>query len=157
MIIDAMDILHSGVVDAFALVSSDSDYTRLATRIRETGNFCDGHRREENAKAFRQRLRRIRLHRKFGGRDEGRTSADHRNANQLPKRNPKAKPTRCLCWSKPSIWRFKRDGWAWLDLMGNAALSTRPGLRPADVWTASTLAADQKFERSIRDEGTGVG
>ena len=36
MIIDAMDILHSGVVDGFCLVSSDSDYTRLATRIRET-------------------------------------------------------------------------------------------------------------------------
>ena len=34
MIIDAMDILHSGVVDGFCLVSSDSDYTRLATRIR---------------------------------------------------------------------------------------------------------------------------
>ena len=35
MIIDAMDILHSGVVDGFCLVSSDSDYTRLATRIRD--------------------------------------------------------------------------------------------------------------------------
>ncbi len=37
MIIDSMDILHSGVVDTFCLVSSDSDYTRLATRIREEG------------------------------------------------------------------------------------------------------------------------
>ena len=74
MIIDAMDILHSGVVDAFCLVSSDSDYTRLATRIRVDGNFSDGHRREINAKAFRQRLRRVRLHRKFGGWDESRTS-----------------------------------------------------------------------------------
>lgn len=42
MIIDAMDILHSGVCDAFCLVSSDSDYTRLATRIRETGFFVMG-------------------------------------------------------------------------------------------------------------------
>ncbi|MGE5073574.1 MAG: NYN domain-containing protein, partial [Anaerolineae bacterium] len=32
MIIDAMDVLHSNAVDAFCLVSSDSDYTRLATR-----------------------------------------------------------------------------------------------------------------------------
>ncbi len=37
MIIDAMDILYSGKVDGFCLVSSDSDFTRLATRLREAG------------------------------------------------------------------------------------------------------------------------
>lgn len=37
MIIDAMDILHSGQVDGFVLVSSDSDFTRLALRVREAG------------------------------------------------------------------------------------------------------------------------
>ena len=37
MIIDAMDILYSGKVDGFCLVSSDSDFTRLASRLRESG------------------------------------------------------------------------------------------------------------------------
>ena len=37
MIIDAMDLLYSGRVDGFVLVSSDSDFTRLATRLREAG------------------------------------------------------------------------------------------------------------------------
>jgi uncharacterized LabA/DUF88 family protein len=37
MIIDAMDILYAGKVDGFCLVSSDSDFTRLATRLREAG------------------------------------------------------------------------------------------------------------------------
>jgi uncharacterized LabA/DUF88 family protein len=37
MIIDAMDILYTGEVDGFCLVSSDSDFTRLATRLREAG------------------------------------------------------------------------------------------------------------------------
>ena len=37
MIIDAMDILYSNKVDGFCLVSSDSDFTRLATRLREAG------------------------------------------------------------------------------------------------------------------------
>lgn len=37
LIIDAMDVLHAGGVDGFCLVSSDSDFTRLATRIREAG------------------------------------------------------------------------------------------------------------------------
>jgi uncharacterized LabA/DUF88 family protein len=37
LIIDAMDLLHSGSLNGFCLVSSDSDFTRLATRIREAG------------------------------------------------------------------------------------------------------------------------
>ncbi len=37
MIIDAMDVLYAGKVDGFCLVSSDSDFTRLATRLREAG------------------------------------------------------------------------------------------------------------------------
>ena len=52
MIIDAMDILHSGVVDGFCLVSSDSDYTRLATRIRETGIFVMGIGEKKTPKPF---------------------------------------------------------------------------------------------------------
>src|SRR5438045_7794243 len=37
MIINAMDILYTGRVDGFCIVSSDSDFTRLATRLREAG------------------------------------------------------------------------------------------------------------------------
>lgn len=42
MIIDAMDILHSQKVDGFCLVSSDSDFTRLAIRLRESGKYVVG-------------------------------------------------------------------------------------------------------------------
>jgi uncharacterized LabA/DUF88 family protein len=42
LIIDAMDVLHAGSVDGFCLVSSDSDFTRLATRIREAGHVVYG-------------------------------------------------------------------------------------------------------------------
>ena len=42
MIIDAMDILYSGKVDGFCLVSSDSDFTKLATRLREAGMVVYG-------------------------------------------------------------------------------------------------------------------
>jgi hypothetical protein len=52
LIIDAMDILYSRNVDGFCLVSSDSDYTRLATRIRETGAFVMGIGRRLTPKAF---------------------------------------------------------------------------------------------------------
>jgi len=42
MIIDAMDILHSEKIDGFCLVSSDSDFTRLAIRLRESGMIVIG-------------------------------------------------------------------------------------------------------------------
>ena len=42
MIIDAMDVLYSGRVDGFVLVSSDSDFTRLAIRLREAGMYVIG-------------------------------------------------------------------------------------------------------------------
>lgn len=42
LIIDAMDLLHEGIADCFCVVSSDSDYTRLATRIRSSGNLMIG-------------------------------------------------------------------------------------------------------------------
>lgn len=42
MIIDAMDILYAGNIDGFCLVSSDSDFTRLATRLRESGKKVYG-------------------------------------------------------------------------------------------------------------------
>lgn len=42
MIIDAMDILHSNKVDGFCIISSDSDFTRLATRLRESSKYVIG-------------------------------------------------------------------------------------------------------------------
>ena len=42
MIIDAMDVLYADNVDGFAIVSSDSDFTRLATRLRESGKTVYG-------------------------------------------------------------------------------------------------------------------
>jgi uncharacterized LabA/DUF88 family protein len=52
MIIDAMDILHSHLVDGFCIVSSDSDYTRLATRVREMGFFVMGIGKRTTPRAF---------------------------------------------------------------------------------------------------------
>lgn len=52
MIIDAMDILYSNNVEGFCLVSSDSDFTRLATRLRESGMTVIGMGEQKAAKPF---------------------------------------------------------------------------------------------------------
>lgn len=52
LIIDAMDVLHAGSVDGFCLVSSDSDFTRLTTRIRERGLIVYGFGERKTPEAF---------------------------------------------------------------------------------------------------------
>ena len=52
LIIDAMDLLHGSTVQGFCIVSSDSDYTRLATRIREQGLFVMGIGQSQTPEAF---------------------------------------------------------------------------------------------------------
>jgi uncharacterized LabA/DUF88 family protein len=52
LIIDAMDILYSGKVDGFCIVSSDSDFTRLATRLREAGMKVIGMGEQKTPKPF---------------------------------------------------------------------------------------------------------
>ena len=74
LIIDAMDILHSGRVRGFCIVSSDSDFTRLATRLRESGMFVSRDRQSPNSGRLQERLQCIRSHRE-------------------PDRNPRRSPT----------------------------------------------------------------
>jgi len=54
LIIDAMDLLYAGNVDAFAIVSSDSDFTRLATRLRESGKTVYGLGEQKTPEAFQK-------------------------------------------------------------------------------------------------------
>lgn len=53
MVIDAMDLLHAQMYDAFALVSSDSDFTPLAIRLRESGAYIIGVGENKTPEAFR--------------------------------------------------------------------------------------------------------
>ncbi|WP_108259770.1 NYN domain-containing protein [Mangrovicoccus ximenensis] len=59
LVIDAMDILHQGRFDGFVLVSSDSDFTRLASRIREHGLDVYGMGEQKTPEAFRMACKRF--------------------------------------------------------------------------------------------------
>jgi len=59
LVIDAMDLLHSGRFEGFCLVSSDSDFTRLAARIREQGTDVYGFGAQKTPESFRQACRRF--------------------------------------------------------------------------------------------------
>jgi len=59
LVIDAMDILHTGRFDGFVLVSSDSDFTRLASRIREQGIDVYGMGEQKTPESFRRACKRF--------------------------------------------------------------------------------------------------
>ncbi|MBM3296663.1 MAG: NYN domain-containing protein [Candidatus Aminicenantes bacterium] len=129
MIIDAMDILHGGQVDGFCLVSSDSDYTRLATRIRELGVFVMGIGKQKTPKAFvnacnlfiytenlvpRQPQRPVR-------RDRHRTEP-----KDLPPKDADAAPLLRGAYEMA----MQEDGWANLGTMGFYLRQLDPGFDP---------------------------
>lgn len=59
LVIDAMDLLHTGRFDGFCLVSSDSDFTGLASRIREQGIDVYGFGEQKTPESFRQACHRF--------------------------------------------------------------------------------------------------
>jgi hypothetical protein len=136
MIIDAMDILHSGVVDGFCLVSSDSDYTRLATRIREAGvfvmgigekktpkafvNACDLFVYTENLVAEKKAVQKKRI-------QSSRTKKTDTEPEPEPEKE-EADPMPVL--SQAFEMAVGQDGWARLDVMGNAIYQVDPGFDP---------------------------
>jgi hypothetical protein len=67
LVIDAMDLLHSGRFDGFCLVSSDSDFTRLAARLREQGADVYGIGQQKTPESFRQACTRFIFTENFAG------------------------------------------------------------------------------------------
>ncbi|MDP1668992.1 NYN domain-containing protein [Phaeovulum sp.] len=70
LVISAMDFLHSGLFDGFVLVSSDSDFTRLAARVREQGLDVYGIGEKKTPEAFRMACKRFIYVENLGGAEE---------------------------------------------------------------------------------------
>ena len=135
MIIDAMDIMHSGVVDGFCLVSSDSDYTRLATRIRETGIFVMGIGEKKTPKAFVNACDLFVYTENLV--EEKKATQQKRTQAARAKKTTKegAEPEKEELDPMPVLSQafemaVGQDGWARLDVMGNAIYQVDPGFDP---------------------------
>ena len=95
LIIDAMDLLYTQRFDGFCLVSSDSDFTRLAQRLREEGLTVYGFGEHKTPDAFVQRLRQVHLHRSAAHRSRRRRSGQSRRRRSRRRRRPtKAAPAK---------------------------------------------------------------
>jgi len=130
MIIDAMDILHSGDVDGFCLVSSDSDYTRLATRIRETGIFVMGIGEKKTPKPFVNACDVFVFTENLV--KENKSVQQKSSKNTISKKNKGKKddldPMPILI--QAFEMSVQEDGWASLANMGNALYQVDPSFDP---------------------------
>jgi hypothetical protein len=129
MIIDAMDILHSNVVDGFCLVSSDSDYTRLATRIRETGVFVMGIGEKKTPKAFVNACD-VFVYTENLAQEKKLLQQKKTNSDRKKTKSEKEEPDPMPILTQAFEMAVQQDGWARLDAMGTALYQLDPGFDP---------------------------
>jgi hypothetical protein len=123
LIIDAMDLLHGGRVDGFCLVSSDSDFTRLATRIREQGLLVIGFGERKTPKPFvaaSDRFLYTDILRRGGSPGTSSGSSQRRPADD--EGAPPLKPF--LCEAITAV--TQDDGWAPLGMVGSLLQKNDP-------------------------------
>lgn len=130
LIIDAMDILYTGRVDGFCVVSSDSDFTRLATRLREAGMKVFGMGEQKTPSAFRAACDKfiyieILEHQEAGPRQI--KLADLRKKEKIISK-PDKNLVSLITYSINDL--ADENGWTFLGDLGNLLLKKRPDFDP---------------------------
>jgi hypothetical protein len=130
MIIDAMDILHSETVDGFCVVSSDSDYTRLATRIRESGIFVMGIGKRLTPKAFVNACNVFIFTENLDVRDKTPAPKGKRTTKQAVSKEEKKKFDPLPLLKGAFDMAIQEDGWANIATMGFYLRQLDPSFDP---------------------------
>ena len=116
LIIDAMDLLYSGNVGGFAIVSSDSDFTPLATRLRESGKRVIGVGQRKTPKAFVEACEKFVFLEVLAG-DQGATE---------PAKDDQPRPIQSVLTKALNKVDTDDDDWASLSALGNHLNRTDP-------------------------------
>ncbi len=128
MIIDTMDILYTGGVDGFCLASSDSDYTRLATRIREKGFFVMGIGRKLTPRAFVNACDLFVYTENLV--PEESIARRSRSPREKAKTSEPATPDPMPLLHEAFDLAVQDDGWAFLGTFGHQVRTLDPGFDP---------------------------
>ena len=131
MVIDAMDLLYSGRLDGFCIVSSDSDFTRLAARLRESGMTVYGFGERKTPKPFVAAcdkfiyVENLRFAEEVAGEGAG---ADPKPARRKPATAAQLKNDTALVGLLRNAIEAASDddGWAPLSSVGNIITNQRP-------------------------------
>lgn len=127
MIIDAMDILYTGRVDGFCIVSSDSDFTRLATRLREAGMVVIGIGERKTPEPFITACDKF-IYIEILSYDDAQAESQPSGKSRRPKKQPAVLPDkRAVKLIISSINDLADEsGWAFLGEVGTLILKKQP-------------------------------
>ncbi|MGA8246194.1 MAG: NYN domain-containing protein [Nocardioides sp.] len=141
LIIDAMDLLYSGNLDAFAIVSSDSDFTRLATRIRESGKTVYGLGRRRTPASLVAACDRFIFLEVLGRADDSPTAPEQDATDEPPLPDLRRILTSAVETTSQD------DGWATLGSLGNYLNNTHASFDPRNYGFSklSALARAQDY------------
>ncbi len=159
LIIDAMDLLYTGRLQGFCIVSSDSDFTRLATRLRESGMKVYGFGEQKTPRPF------------VSGCDkfiytEILTTVDENNGLQAPASSPGKKTAKELRGDTKLVNLLRtaaqsstdEDGWAYLATVGTHIANHAPDFDPRNYGyekLGQLIAASELFEIQVRESRSG--
>jgi uncharacterized LabA/DUF88 family protein len=150
LIIDAMDVLHTGSVDGFCLVSSDSDFTRLATRIREAGLVVYGFGERKTPEPF------VAACDKFIYTEILRNEPEETKPGQEPVAElPKLKPMLLNALTAT----VREDGWTTLSALGSQITRSHPSFDPRNYGVAKLgeLIRSQAAYLEVKEVKSGEG
>ncbi len=156
LIIDAMDILYTGKVDGFCIVSSDSDFTRLATRLREAGMKVIGIGEKKTLTPFITACDKF-IYIEILKKPDVEIQSD--NKKQI--KNTKAPNNNAISKIDPKIIKLFADsiddledenGWAFLGELGNLMLKKKPDFDPRNYGFPKMLALIKSMNKFVIDE-----
>ncbi|GGO65361.1 NYN domain-containing protein [Bowmanella pacifica] len=142
MIIDAMDMLYSGKFDAFALVSSDSDFTKLASRLRESEKFVFGVGEKKTPVAFRNACD------DFIYTENLETSVPSEKAQKKPAKTEDPAITELVQILTKAWEQYQEDdGWANLSAAGSFVKRAKPDFDPRTYGVTKFVELVNKLSR----------
>jgi hypothetical protein len=160
LVIAAMDFLHSGLFDGFVLVSSDSDFTRLAARIREQGLDVYGIGEKKTPEAFRMACKRFIYVENLGASaDEAKpekAARDTPDPEPSPRPNTKEPPAGAIPLIAAAMRAIDPEGeWYSLGQIGQFITQGNPDFDTRTYGSAKLSDLIRKLPRfEVRQDGT---
>jgi uncharacterized LabA/DUF88 family protein len=152
LIIDAMDLLYTDKFDGFCIVSSDSDFTKLASRIREAGLLVYGFGEKKTPKAFVSACDKFIFTEVLRSKDDYNEKIKRKTTNELKK------DTKLVNLLRNAVEASSDDsGWAHLASMGSNVAKQAPEFDPRNYGykklgeLASATKLFQIEERTVGD------
>ena len=154
MIIDAMDILYTGRVDGFCLVSSDSDFTRLAIRLREAGMKVFGMGEKKTPSAFTSACDRFIYIEILSKKEKDEEKPASKTPKTTPHKTPDAKiDPKLLALLTDSVDDLAdEDGWTFLGELGNLLIKKQPSFDARNYGFDKLLPLIKSFRQFEVDE-----